>query len=105
MLLTFFLVLIGWIVFRAESIGEAWGYLQNMISITLFSKPDAPGVTSFSIAICLMLVVEWLQRKKPHAFDLSHVNSKVLRYAFYFVVVFMTFALSGHTENFIYFQF
>ena len=105
MLLTFFLVVIGWIIFRAESIGQAWAYIGHMCTSSILSMPDAPGVTGFSVAIVLMLVVEWVQRDKPHALDLTNIRSCVLRYAIYVFVLFLTFSLGGRAENFIYFQF
>jgi D-alanyl-lipoteichoic acid acyltransferase DltB (MBOAT superfamily) len=105
MVLTFVPVLFGWILFRADSIGDAWQYVCGIFSKSLFTAPDASGVTGFSFAIVIMLIVEWLQRKKEHALDLSNVNFAVLRYAVYLAVLFLTFALGGHAENFIYFQF
>ncbi len=105
MLLTFFLVVIGWIIFRAESIGQAWAFIGQMCTSSILSVPDAPGVTGFSVAIVLMLVVEWVQRDKPHALDLTNIQSCVLRYVIYVFVLFLTFSLGGRAENFIYFQF
>lgn len=105
MLLTFFLVVIGWIIFRAESIGQAWAYIGHMCTSSILSMPDAPGVTGFSVAIVLMLVVEWVQRDKPHALDLTNIQSCVLRYVIYVFILFLTFSLGGRAENFIYFQF
>ena len=105
MALTFVLVLFGWILFRADSIGDAWQYVCGIFNKSLLSAPDTSGVTGFSLAIVIMLIAEWLQRKKEHALDLSNVNVPVLRYAVYLAVLFLTFALGGHAENFIYFQF
>ena len=105
MLLTFLLVVVGWIIFRADSIGDAWQYFCRVFSSSLFTSPDASGVTGFSFAICIMIIVEWLQRHKEHALDLSDVRAGVLRYVIYIAVLFLTFALGGHAENFIYFQF
>lgn len=105
MLLTFFLVVIGWIIFRAESIGQAWAFIGQMCTSSILSVPDAPGVTGFSVAIVLMLVVEWVQRDKPHALDLTNIQSCVLRYVIYVFILFLTFSLGGRAENFIYFQF
>ena len=105
MAFTFVLVLFGWILFRADSINDAWLYVCRIFNKSLFSAPDASGVTGFSVAIVIMLITEWLQRKKEHALDLSNVNVPVLRYAVYLAVLFLTFALGGHAENFIYFQF
>ena len=105
MLLTFFLATIGWIIFRADTIGQAWDYMRGICSASLFSRPDASGVTGFSFAICVMLLVEWLMRDKEHGLDLSGVKTGVVRYVAYLAVLFMTFAFGGHAVNFIYFQF
>lgn len=105
MLLTFFLATIGWIIFRADSIGQAWDYLRGMCSMSLFSWPDVSGVTGFSVAIVIMLVVEWLMRNKEHGMDLSGVKSGLVRIVVYLAVLFLTFAFGGHAVNFIYFQF
>ena len=105
MLLTFFLVVLGWIIFRAESIGQAWEYMKDICSASLFTRPDASGVTGFSLAIVIMLVVEWLQRRKGHGLDISGIRYGAIRYAVYLAVIFLTFALGGQAENFIYFQF
>ena len=57
MLLTFILVVIGWIIFRADSIGQAGDYMRHICTSSLFTLPDASGVSGFSVAICIMLVV------------------------------------------------
>ncbi len=105
MLLTFFLATVGWIIFKADSIGQAWNYLKGICSTSLFSRPDASGVTGFAVAIVIMLLVEWFQRGKEHGFDLSGIKWGVVRYAAYLAVLFLTFAFGGHAVNFIYFQF
>ena len=105
MLLTFLLVVIGWIIFRADSIGQAGDFMRSICTSSLFTRPDSSGVSGFSVAICIMFVVEWLQRFKMHAFDLSGIKIGIIRYAFYLITVFLIFALGGHSENFIYFQF
>ena len=104
-LLTFFLVTVGWIIFKADSIGQAWNFFKGICTASLFSRPDASGVTGFAIAIVIMLLVEWLQRDKEHGLDLSCVKRGVFRYAAYLAILFLTFAFGGHAVNFIYFQF
>ena len=105
MLSTSLLAVIGWIIFRADSIGQAWDYVKGIFDRSLFSAPDAPGITGVCLGIGIMLVAEWLQRKREHALDLSAVKPAAVRYAIYLGVLFLTFAFGGHTENFIYFQF
>ena len=105
MLSTSLLAVIGWIIFRAESIGQAWDYFRSIFKRSLFSMPDAPGITGVSLGIVILLVVEWLQRRREHGLDLSEINAPVLRNAIYLCVLFLMFAFGGHSENFIYFQF
>lgn len=108
MLLTFFLVVVGWIVFRANTIEEAWNYLCGIFNKSLFSIPNLESRHYYLpvvISILLMLVVEWLQRNKEHAFDLSGIKSHVLKFGIYYVMVAALFWFGGHAESFIYFQF
>ncbi len=105
MILTFLLVTLSFIIFRADNIGMAWFFFQNLCSPSLFSRPDASGITGLVVTIIIMVVLEWIQRSKEHAMDLSSVKSVILRFCIYYLMLFVTFALGGHTENFIYFQF
>ncbi len=105
MVLTFMLVVFGWIIFRADSIADAWCYFQRIFTHSLFSRPDAAGITGFTLCICIMVIVEWLQRHRPHPFDLSGIKPAALRYGIYLATVFVILMLGGHAENFIYFQF
>ena len=108
MLLTFFMAVVGWIVFRAKTIQEAWNYLCGLFNKSVFSVPwldNRHYYLPVVISIVLMLVVEWLQRNKEHAFDLSGLKSHVLKFGIYYVMVAALFWFGGHAESFIYFQF
>ena len=105
MLLTFFLTVIGWIIFRAESIGQAWEYVCGICNRSLFTLPKEEGFTALGLNILLLLVVEWVQRNKAFMLDLSSIKKGYLRWAVYLVVLFILFAFGGHATNFIYFQF
>ena len=108
MLLTFFLAVIGWVVFRANSIEEAWNYICGLFNKSVLSVPWLDSRHYYLpvlISIVLMLVVEWLQRDKEHSFDLSGIKSHVLKFGIYYVMVIALFWFGGHAESFIYFQF
>lgn len=108
MLLTFFLAVVGWIIFRAENIGQAWQYLCGLFNRSLFSIPwldTRHYYLPVMISIAVLLLVEWLQRDKEHAFDLSGIKNHVLKFSIYYVMVAVLFWLGGHAESFIYFQF
>lgn len=102
-LLTFVLAMIGWVLFRSKTIGQAWDFLLGMFSKTLFAAPAIPAKTILFVAI--MLVVEWVQRKKEHGFVMDGVKSGVLRYACYLTVLTVIFFFGVFNETFIYFQF
>lgn len=102
-LLTFILVVFGWVLFRSETIGQAASYWSLMVSESLFSVPSLPlKVISFSV---LMFVVEWIQRGRMHPFDLSGIKFHVVKYACYVGVLAFIFVFGAFRESFIYFQF
>lgn len=107
MLVTFCLVVFGWIIFRAESIEQAYAYLSKMLSLSIFHIERFDGLRAFSFAIILLLV-EWLQRDKLHALEFSSIkpfNYRFTRWAVYYVIIFMIVLYSGGDQTFIYFQF
>ncbi len=105
MLLTFFLAVIGWIIFRAESIGQAWEYVGYICNRSLFTEPNTVGISALLLNIIILIVIEWIQREKQHSLDLSRIKSPIIRYGVYFATLFWLFAFGGNTVNFIYFQF
>ena len=108
MSLTFLMAVIGWIIFRAKTIPEAWGYLCGLFNESLFSIPwldTRHYYLPVFIGIVVMLVVEWIQRDKEHPFDLARVKSHALKFSIYYVMLVALFWFGGHAESFIYFQF
>ena len=113
-LLTFFLVMIGWIVFRAESIGDAWGYISRMFSASLFSVPlliVREYYIPLFISIIILIVVEWLQREQKD-FDVAITFNKLLniqnekvRAVVYALLLVLIILYGGQPASFIYFQF
>lgn len=110
MLLTFFRAVIGWIIFRAESIGMAWEYFHGLLQFgTLRSSYRffiLPEMWPTNLFIAIMLVVEWLQRGKEHGLDLAHISSKSIRYVMYISLITLIIVFTPPTQSpFIYFQF
>lgn len=107
MLLTFVLVVIGWIIFRAESITQAWEYLGGMCDSSLFSVPWLMNKRFYQplfLFIAVMLLMEWVLRNKKHGLQLPAMP-RMLNWAVYFVLVVVMLLFGGHAETFIYFQF
>ena len=107
MLFTFFLFLIGLIVFRSANMGQAIGYLQQMFSPTLLNVGGLDCIEKLLWCL-LMLVVEWLQRDKQHALQMDGVRffaSPIVRYAVYLAIFVVIVHFTGEVQTFIYFQF
>jgi D-alanyl-lipoteichoic acid acyltransferase DltB (MBOAT superfamily) len=69
MLLTFILVLTGWIIFRSNSIGDAFSYIGNLFSSSIMAPFYLEKISRFKIlsalgAIVLMLLTEWCNRRQ-----------------------------------------
>lgn len=103
---TFLLTVIAWIFFRAESVAIAFSYIGNIFSESLFSNPRKPS-NAVLIIIVLFIIVEWIQREKEHALELSPIQtSQTFRWATYLVLIFTIVAYGGTVQqDFIYFQF
>jgi alginate O-acetyltransferase complex protein AlgI len=110
MLLTFWLTLMAWIFFRAESLDQALCYLFKIYSKSLFTLPKFAGMTNGLVTIALILIFlifEWAGREQRYAIEqLGRRWKRPFRWAFYFAVIF-TIGMFMQTEEtpFIYFQF
>ncbi len=108
MFLTFCFAVIGWIIFRAETIGQAWDYLSRMCSPSIVDVSFELGKKAI-VYISIMLICEWLQRDKQHALQLTQ-NCRIPRIArwgiYYVLIICICIALlAGTQSDFIYFQF
>ena len=115
MLLTFCLAVIGWVIFRAETMTDAINYLASLFSPSLFDIAGSLGtLRSLDLKIivsslALLLVCEWIQRDKQHALQFSNngiiARNAWLRFAIYLILIMLTLSLAGTQSEFIYFQF
>lgn len=108
MLITFVLITIGWIIFRAPSLAEAWNVGCTICSGTLWSAPyifPMQEMLFMATGILVMIGVEWLQRNEAHGLVLNRMTSRVLRYAIYIVLITMILWKGDSGDAFIYFQF
>ena len=113
MFVTFFIVCIGLVLFRAESIGQAWEYFIGMVQFgTLRSSYRffiQPNMWPTNLFIVIMLVVEWLQRGKEHGlsgFDrLTLLKNEYVRVAMYSMLLIFIILFGVKHTTFIYFQF
>lgn len=108
MLLTFALVCIGRIPFRAPSLTEAWSFCGHLFSTPFFQFQHPRNGIAIVLAV-LLILVEWTQRDKQHALQFGAgslaARNAVLRYGVYAILLAGIVWFSSSVKTFIYFQF
>jgi D-alanyl-lipoteichoic acid acyltransferase DltB (MBOAT superfamily) len=106
MSLTFILTVFAWIFFRAENIGHAISYINNIFSPTLFESSEIFPL-GLLLLILFFLSIEWMNRNKQYGLE------KFNKQKFKFLDVILLFTVfwsiviwnSSKEVEFIYFQF
>ena len=105
LIVTFCLASFAWIFFRAESITDAFLYIKEIFSLSLFQRPDVISGKVILIVIVFMLI-EWLGRENKYALEkLTLKWKRSLSWAFYYLIILSILCLTGSEQQFIYFQF
>ena len=117
MVLTFLLVAIGLVVFRAAHISDAIGYLLGIFHPTLLSwSATLEFFQSFALqlyfiilGIIILTISEWQNRTKDHVLQFTSggfvSKHACVRYGLYVVLMLMIFGMSVTKSEFIYFRF
>ena len=107
MAITFFLAVVGWIIFRAENMQQACDYIVKMF-LTL---PNGLNIKygKTELLYCIgWLIIEWLQRDKQHALQFPSINVfqfRWVRWTIYYILIILVILNLGKGQTFIYFQF
>lgn len=106
-IITFSLVTLAWILFRAQSISEAWAYINHLFSASLFTLPQMnPRVYLFAGLTLIFLIIEWIGRREEFAIQkLGFSKPAIARYGLYYALVMAVFLFARKEQEFIYFQF
>lgn len=110
MLFTFFLTVIAWVFFRAETVEKAWQYVCGIFSPSLFSRPkfdENQAVQLTLIFLLFFILIEWTGRQENYALEKVGLKWKrPIRWAFYsFLIFLMGMYMQTEETPFIYFQF
>jgi D-alanyl-lipoteichoic acid acyltransferase DltB (MBOAT superfamily) len=105
--LTFSLAVIGWILFRAESMPQAADYFSAMINNPFLHGTEMPDLSILYIC-ALFFIAEWFQRDKQHVLqfpDRRIFRYRAVRWCIYYILIIVIIAYTGKSQDFIYFQF
>lgn len=106
MSLTFILTVFAWIFFRAENIGHAISYINNIFSPTLFESSEIFPL-GLLLLILFFLSIEWMNRNKQYGLEkfnkqkFKFLDVLLLYTVFWSIVIWN----SSKEVEFIYFQF
>lgn len=105
--ITFLLVAIGWVIFRADNMIMAINYISRMFTDFKLSG-TLPDKLSY-IWILMLIGVEWIERRRTHPFDIAGhglLRYQVVRWIVYMgVAILCLFFIRSAQGEFIYFQF
>jgi alginate O-acetyltransferase complex protein AlgI len=103
-LITLVIIMIAWVVFRADNVPQALAYLSKLFSPSILSMPEVFSI-KMVILIAILITLEWMQRDKEHAMQIGSVKSGFVRWGLYFGVIMVILFFGGEQQDFIYFQF
>jgi alginate O-acetyltransferase complex protein AlgI len=106
---TFILVMFTFILFRADSLAQAFDYYQGLFSRSMFTAPviiEKVNTAATLVCIVIMLAAEWLQRDKQHALQIDFIKKSPVRVIIYYglILIILTFTATRNSD-FIYFKF
>ena len=107
---TFLLFALSVIFFRATNIQHALDIFLEIGTSSLFERPTLnralPTAAPILIMALLMIIIEWIGRRGKHGLETFVLSyPRVLRYAFYYLLIFAIFWFKNKQQAFIYFQF
>ena len=99
--ITFFLISITWVFFRADTIIQSFNYLVQMINKISFPKDNRSGL----VFVVLFLIFDWSNRRDER--NPFNYKNKYFRYLIYLIISYLVFAHFRLVDlkHFIYFQF
>lgn len=106
---TFFLVCVGWVIFRSETIADAYFYLYD--AVTKFDVPNTNRSGVVYVLFALILDILWRKDTRLESVDFLGLRANpamVLRWSSYvamFWMVVVAIANRSGVQQFIYFQF
>lgn len=100
---TFLFVTIAWVIFRSDNIIDSFKYIYKMIFEINFPSSHKRGI----LFLFIIIILDWVIRRNERQGIFLTLSSRVLRYLFYSVIIFilLLMILGNKTNDFIYFQF
>jgi alginate O-acetyltransferase complex protein AlgI len=89
----FLIIMFTAIFFGSNSVAQAIAYIKGIFSHSLISYPALPPFTgnlkalSILFFILLLLIVEWIHKKRSHELQLDYLTNPYVRRFIYFIII------------------
>jgi alginate O-acetyltransferase complex protein AlgI len=103
--ITFFIVCLLWVLFRADNLNQAFQIYSGIFSKDVIWAPFWILYKKPFYFILVMLLFEWFNRSKEHGFQIDGIKSTALRWVAYLFILHFIFIYGAKSQEFIYFQF
>ena len=105
-LLTYTLVNVTWVFFRAKTFGKAWLVLRGMVGQNAATRPILPTFTLLSVAAIVggILLTHWLMRSRTLEAVVARAPASLVGVV-WALMAFAIIIAQGDGSAFIYFQF
>jgi D-alanyl-lipoteichoic acid acyltransferase DltB (MBOAT superfamily) len=101
----FHLACLGWLIFRAHSVGQSLEMLQALVFNFKFSKESFGVILNIIALICILLIVQVFQFIKKDQLFIFKQNW-MIRAAFYYVIFYLILIFGvANGREFVYFRF
>lgn len=109
-LLTFTMVVIGWIIFRAETISQACDFMSDICTNGFFCKPyiqELRQAGPLALGLLMMIALEWWNRAESHGLAINKTIpwQWVRRVVYLGLMMYILYFGKFDYNQFIYFQF
>lgn len=107
-IVTFVITVFAWVVFRSNTIADAFKYISGIFTKSIVSKPENLNRSMIYLFLFIVsfIVIEWIQRDKEHGLQLNETKvNKSFRWGIYYALILIIIVFGGSREEFIYFQF
>ena len=102
---TFFLVTIGWVFFRSNTVGEAFKFLKRLLSFNINGGLEYLSIERYSVELIILLFafvsLEWFSKPNEHPFIGKYKVVKIIL----IIIAILTLGVFSKASDFIYFQF
>lgn len=107
--LTFVIVILAWIFFRAENLRQAIDYIDGILSPSIFTVPFFPhGLRALALILLVIvfLTIEWFGKEQLYGIAKTGMRSgRAVRHALYYSIIVVIILFGPGRQQFIYFQF